>query len=523
METQHQETILVVDDENRGEYSEDTHRDHVNNMKASKDRGHNTVAKKFVIAFSSMFVIPMLLTVYLFTKHSGVIAGDTAQLALMSVSVALLGTGGFFLCRSVVHSLMKAAQDAAAIAGGDLELRLDMDAESEISEIAKNFNRITSRLQQTVDTLQTSRKQMQTLVAQLCDTGSVPGDMTATFDAFLSALLSLTGLEVGAIFLMSSDGNSLKARVLHEFDKAFVTTVIPADDGIIGWVVSHGQSVVVSESIPWNGGELSEFERSMTWALHIPMASGGKTRGVISIGLKKGQKEISGDDLQMIQTLSSQLAVSVETADLRRKEERAYIETIAALATAVETRDKYTRGHSKRVTEFSVAIAGRMGKPDWFVKDLESAALLHDIGKIGIPDHILHNNGPLPPDGLEFIREHPKGGENILKPVGSLVRLCPIVRHHHERYNGEGYPDGLKGEEIPLAARILAVADCFDAMISDRAYKKTKTKQEAIEELIFCKGIQFDPQCVDVFLTYLMENPGAGILYGNMELKQHIS
>ncbi len=492
-------------------------------MRASEGRGNTTVAKKLVIAFFSMFVIPMLLTVYLFTKYSGIIAGDPLQLALLSVCVALLGTGGFFICRSVVHSLLKAGRDAAAIAGGDLELRLDMEAEGEISQLAKNFNRITSRLQQTIDTLQTSRKQMQALVAQLCDTGSQPGDMTATFDVFLSTLLSLTGLEVGAIFLMSSDGKSLKARVLRELDKALITASIPADDGIIGWVASHAQAVVVSESMPWNGGELSDFERSMTWSLHVPMASGGKIRGVTSIGLKKGKKEISSDDLQMIQNLSSQMAVAVETADLRRKEERGYIETIAALAAAVEARDKYTRGHSRRVTEFSVAIAGRMGKPDWFMKDLESAALLHDIGKIGIPDHILHNNGPLPPDGLKFIREHPKGGENILKPVGSLVRLCPIVRHHHERFDGEGYPDGLKGEEIPLAARILAVADCFDAMISDRAYKKTRTKQEAMEELIRCKGIQFDPQCVDVFLTYLMENPEDGILYGTKELKQRIS
>jgi HD-GYP domain-containing protein (c-di-GMP phosphodiesterase class II) len=192
--------------------------------------------------------------------------------------------------------------------------------------------------------------------------------------------------------------------------------------------------------------------------------------------------------------------------------EKTYVETVSALATAVEARDNYTRGHSRRVTECSMEIARRMELPEAFVRDLEAAALLHDIGKIGIPDHILHNNGELPPDGLRFILEHPIGGENILKPVGSLSRLCPIVRHHHERYDGEGYPDRLKGEEIPLAARILSVADSYDAMISDRAYKPTRTKPQAIAELLACKGGQFDPECVDVFIAYLRENPEAGVL-----------
>jgi len=481
-------------------------------MGRSGGSGKDTAARKFVIAFSAMFLIPMLLSAYLFLQYVDAVRRDVLQLVLFSGSVALLGTGGFFLCRSVVQALLKATRDASAIASGDLTRRLDTNVDGEISELARNFNRITSRLQQTIDSLQSSRKQMQNLVAQLCNTGSRPGDMTSTFDVFLNSLLSLTGLEVGAIFLMSPDGNSLKARVSHGFGEALKTAVIPAGDGIVGWVASHGQVVTTSESMPWKGGELSDLERSMTWALHVPMASGGKTRGVISIGCREGQKEISSDDLQMIQNLSSQIALAVETADLKRKEERAYIETVAALATAVEARDKYTRGHSKRVTEFSVEIARRMGEPDWFVKDLESAALLHDIGKIGIPDKILHNSGALSPEGLQFILAHPMGGENILKPVGSLGRLCPIVRHHHERYDGEGYPDRLKGEEIPLAARILSVADSFDAMISDRAYKPTRTKEEAMEELARCRGKQFDPDCVDVFLSYLRENPEAGAL-----------
>jgi GAF domain-containing protein len=472
----------------------------------------NTVSRKFGVAFAAMFLVPMLVAVYLFFEYTGDSGRNDTRIAVIFLFVILLGIAGFLVTRSVVLVLLRTSRDAEAIADGDISRRLSTDTESEISEIAKNFNRITSRLQQTIDSLRSSRNQMQTLVAQLCDTGARPGDMTATFDVFLKTLLSLSGLEVGAVFLISTDGKSLKVRVLQGLDESLRNTVIPTDNGIVGWVASHRKMVTTSEVTPWEGGELSDLERSMSWALYLPMVAGGKSRGVICIGLKKGQKEITSDDLQMAQNLSSQVAIAVETADLKRKEERAYIETVAALAAAVEARDKYTRGHSRRVAEFSVAIARKMGEPPWFVKDLESAALLHDIGKIGIPDTILHNTGPLPPDGMAFILDHPVGGENILKPVGSLTRLCPIVRHHHERFDGSGYPDRLRGEDIPISARIISVADSFDAMISERAYKRARDRDDAIKELARCRGSQFDPTCVDVFIEYLQENPEVGAL-----------
>ncbi|MBI5577253.1 MAG: HD domain-containing protein [Deltaproteobacteria bacterium] len=472
-----------------------------------------TLARKFIIAFSAMFVIPLFIAVYLFTEYTTGLPKDSAQITVIVISVLILGMAGFFVTQSVVQTLLRAARDAAAIAEGDITRRLSTDAATEISDLAKNFNRITSRLQHTVDNLQTSKKQMQSLLSQVCASGSNRRDITDMFTVFLNTLLSLTGLEIGAIFLVSRADNRLRVRVSVGLPDEMKSTVIPAGEGIIGWVAANGQLVTTSESMPWRKTEaLTEFEKSMPWSVHVPMMAGGKARGVISIGLRKGEKEITGDDLQMIQNLATQVAVAMENADLKEKMERTYVETVAALATAVEARDKYTRGHSKRVTEFSVEIARRMKLPEWFIRDVESAALLHDIGKIGIPDHILHNTGALPPDGVTFVLGHPIGGENILKPVGSLARLCPIVRHHHERYDGKGYPDCLKGEEIPLASRILAVADAFDAMISARAYKPTRTREEAIEELIRCKETQFDPECVTAFLSYLAENPEAGLL-----------
>lgn len=469
-----------------------------------------SLARKFIATFSAMFLIPLLVAVYLFTEYASGALRSPVQIIIFTLSVILLGMAGFLAIRSVVMALLRALRDAEAIANGDISRRLSSDGTSEISQLAKHFNRVISRLEQTVNSLQASRKLTHDLLAQLCATGSQPGDMTGIFDTCLNTLLSMAGLQAGAIFLVSPDGKTMKVRVLTGLPDVLKGAVIPFGHGVAGWVASHGQMVTVSESMPWKRGELSEVEKCMSCSLHVPLTAGGRTRGVISIGLREGQKEIPAHDLLTIRSLANQVAVTLENAELKRKEERTYIETVAALAAAVEARDRYTRGHSRRVTAYSVAIARNMGKPEWFVKDLESAALLHDIGKIGFSDNILCDSGPIPPDSLPLIRNHPIMGENILKPVGSLARLCPIVRHHHEKYDGSGYPDRLKGEEIPLAARMITVADSFDAMISERSYKLPRKPEDAMAELIHCSGTQFDPTCVEVFLGYLGSNSQAG-------------
>jgi len=470
-----------------------------------------SLVRKFIVTFSAMFLVPLLVAVYLFTEYATGTLRSPAQIIIFTLSIILLGAAGFLAIRSVVTALLRASRDAEAIANGDISRRLSSDGTSEINQLAEHFNQVISRLEETVNSLQSSRKLTHDLLAQLCATGSQPGDMTGIFETCLNTLLSMAGLQAGAIFLVSPGGKTMKVRVLTGLPDALKAAVIPFGYGVAGWVASQGQMVTVSESMPWKRGELSEVEKCMSCSLHVPMTATGRTRGVISIGLREGQKEIAADDILTIRSLANQVAVALENGELKRKEEKTYIETVAALAAAVEARDRYTRGHSRRVTDFSVAIARNMGKPEWFVKDLESAALLHDIGKIGFSDSILCDSGPIPPNGLHLIRNHPIAGENILKPVGSLARLCTIVRHHHEKFDGSGYPDRLKGEEIPLAARMITVADSFDAMISERAYKPSRKREEAMVELIRCSGTQFDPTCVEVFLGYLRSNSHAGV------------
>ncbi len=178
-------------------------------------------------------------------------------------------------------------------------------------------------------------------------------------------------------------------------------------------------------------------------------------------------------------------------------------EVVDALAAAVDAKDRYTCGHSERVAEMSLAIAKAMKLSDEQQYLIHIGAHLHDVGKIGIPDAVISKPGRLSAEEFKQIQEHPMTGYHIVRKVKILQRISLIVRHHHERMDGKGYPDGLCGTAIPLGARIVAVADAFDAMTSNRTYKKSKSTNEALEELINCSDSQFDREIVKIFVEII--------------------
>jgi HD-GYP domain-containing protein (c-di-GMP phosphodiesterase class II) len=184
---------------------------------------------------------------------------------------------------------------------------------------------------------------------------------------------------------------------------------------------------------------------------------------------------------------------------------RGYSETLRALIAAVEARDAYTHGHSARVAELSVSIGLRLGLRPAALRTLAEGAYLHDVGKVGIPDHVLNKPGALTDDERAWIEEHPIVGTDIVGRAPSLRDALEVIRQHHERYDGTGYPDGLAGEEISLAARIVAVADVWDALTSDRAYRPAWPPDRALAHLEAGRGVHFDPRCLDAFLALMAE------------------
>lgn len=208
------------------------------------------------------------------------------------------------------------------------------------------------------------------------------------------------------------------------------------------------------------------------------------------------------DMYHLHRNMQEEIQRQTEKAEKRRKEvELLSREIIQALATAIDAKDIYTKGHSSRVADYSAILAKHLGWSDAQVERLHYKALLHDVGKIGVPDRVLNKNGRLTDEEFAVIKSHTTIGAEILKPVSSLKTIYEVARYHHERYDGKGYPDGLAGEAIPAEARVVGIADSYDAMSSDRVYRKALPKEVIREELIKGRGTQFDPDMLNVFLS----------------------
>lgn len=207
--------------------------------------------------------------------------------------------------------------------------------------------------------------------------------------------------------------------------------------------------------------------------------------------------------LATLENIASQISVALEHSRLVGDLQELIIGTTISLARAMEAKSPWTKGHSEKVTEYAVKIGIQMGLKENELEDLRLAGLLHDIGKIGTYEALLDKPGKLTQEEFEIVKKHPLEAIKILKPVKVISPILPAILHHHENYDGSGYPSGMKGEEIPLFARILNVADSYEAMTADRPYRQSPGKDYAISELRRCSGTQFDPRITDLFLKAL--------------------
>jgi putative nucleotidyltransferase with HDIG domain len=245
----------------------------------------------------------------------------------------------------------------------------------------------------------------------------------------------------------------------------------------------------------------------------VPAYYQNKLLAVLLLGEKYDRSKFLQEELDFFSALASDAAMAIRNAqlfeDLRKEADRnrkQYMRTVVVLGSTIEAKDKYTHGHTERVTQYSLAIARKMAADhllevsETFFERLYIGALLHDIGKIGIPETILNKNGKLTEEEYAVIKGHPAKGAEIIRPLELHEDCVNGVRHHHERYDGTGYPDGLKGEAIPLVSAIIATADAYDAMTTDRPYRRALTRDTAINIIQSNSGTQFHPKVTDVFV-----------------------
>ncbi len=237
----------------------------------------------------------------------------------------------------------------------------------------------------------------------------------------------------------------------------------------------------------------------------VPLRTSERLLGFLLLGeARSSQREPFGPErLQLVQGIADQAASALSRAALFHQLEESYLETVLALAKAIEAKDTYTSDHAQRISALAVAVGREMGLDERELDNLRFGAILHDIGKLAVPDAILRKPGPLDQEEWAIIRRHPAIGSEILQQVRRLQGAAAIVRHHHERFDGTGYPDGLAGEDIPLGARILCVVDAFIAMTDRRVYRAPRTPKEALEELECNAGTQFDPKVVETIKRVL--------------------
>lgn len=312
-----------------------------------------------------------------------------------------------------------------------------------------------------------------------------------------------TGARRVSIMLLDQDRRTLRIRDALGVPKKIVrNTQVAVGEGIAGRVLESGRAsrvVQKSEDAGSAAAGTSDFYASSSW-LCLPLFIDDQPYGVLNLTDKIGRADFTPQDEQIMKVLLHRAGIKLENQALYEGIYANLVDTLNSLVTTIEAKDPYTRQHSLRVTDYAITIGKILEISSEDLEMIDFAGTLHDIGKIGVHDEILTKAGKLTDEEYNAIKQHPIVGEKIVEPLGLTPIERAIIRNHHERMDGGGYPDGLKGEEIPFQVRIVAVADAFDAMTTTRSYRDALSVEQAIEELRRHRGTQFDPDVVDAAL-----------------------
>ena len=331
------------------------------------------------------------------------------------------------------------------------------------------------------------------------------------------AMLSI-GAEKASIMLLDKATDELYISTAQGIPVESVSQIrVKVGEGISGWVAANGEPLLVNDinahSLPI--GEFSERYKTESFLsfplIATPMKVKREVVGVINMTDKMSGSAFSAGDLKLLNAIATQAAVAITNARLYDELEQQFFDTVEALASAIDARDPYTHGHSRRVTHYAVSVGRILGLSEDKIESLRLAALLHDIGKIGTPEHILLKKGRLSDAEWQEMRRHPECGAEIIQHIRRLRDpILEGVRHHHERLDGSGYPSAMEAPEISIIAKIISVADAFDAMTSDRPYRLAMTSEQAIAELRRCMRIQFDPRVVQALIDLCQDEADEG-------------
>lgn len=320
-------------------------------------------------------------------------------------------------------------------------------------------------------------------------------DLSHLFSIITNVLVKEFAVDRLSLMILDDQTGDLVIRASYGLPEAMASTARRRPgEGVSGLVLKYREPLIISNGKHPNREVMAALnhENMPLSAMSVPLIGRDKAFGVLNVSRHSG-KLFSTSDLQIVLILASQVVTAMENASLYEDLRESYFRTVQALVAAVEAKDPYTRWHSTNVAKYAVAIARDLGLTPAQLEEIHIAAILHDVGKIGISERIISKPDHLSKEEYDLMKDHPSHGIRILEPIGFSPAIIDAIYQHHERYDGRGYPQGLAGEEISLGARILNVADTIDAMVSERPYRGTISSTDVLQELERESGGQFDP------------------------------
>lgn len=325
-------------------------------------------------------------------------------------------------------------------------------------------------------------------------------DPDLVVSTLLARAMRLAGAQTGSVMLLGDDGLLHIACAKGLPDQVVKDTRIAEGEGIAGWVLTTGQPVVVEDL---EGKGPRSRRHGVRSAVAVPIADDEGILGVLNVGNKTFHARFSRSHLEALEGLARTGAVALRNARAVESSRSLYFDTLKALALSLETKDPYSRGATERVIDLAVALGAEVGLTDAEQQALHIAAMLHDVGMSAAGDLVAVTDRPLSTVEWGMLKMHPVIAADVLEQAPALREAIPIVYHHHERYDGTGYVTGLEAEQIPIGARVLAVADAYVAITSERPYRRGRTHEEAIDELCAHSGTQFDPDVIRALIDVL--------------------
>ncbi|MFC1485537.1 HD domain-containing phosphohydrolase [Candidatus Latescibacterota bacterium] len=356
-----------------------------------------------------------------------------------------------------------------------------------------------------MEKLSWERKQLNGLL-KITSSLNVSGDTKVSLNFLTDLAAEIMNCEAASIMLVNKITNTLEFVVVTGEKKHRLETVqIPLGEGIAGWVAEHGKPQIVNDTSAderFTGKVDVESGFETKKILAVPMMLDGEITGVMEVINTKDNRDFSDEDLKMMADMSERVAVVIAATRKIEDQQNFYIQTTNIIVKAIEKKDMYAEGHSWKVAEYCHKIAAVMGLSDFDKNNLYFGALLHDIGKLNLPSYIF-NRKTLSERERELIRQHPVQGAKLLEPITLWKWVVPFILYHHESWDGSGYPFGKSGEEIPIGARIINLAESFTVMRASSSYKKQMTLKDSILEIMRMSGKQYDPELVKVLISIL--------------------